>query len=97
MNTQLEKLFALHDFSPKDRYDFLQIYSLLPDFKKSRVVDYFEDIVAELNILKQELHLEQEILFGETLKNIEEKLSSIKKKKVLSSSKQEISLLKNMI
>lgn len=48
MNTQLEKLFKRHDFSQKDRYDFMQIYSLLPNFKKVRVVENFEEIVTNI-------------------------------------------------
>jgi len=30
MNTQLEKLFDTYDMSAKDRYDFTQVYNLLP-------------------------------------------------------------------
>lgn len=97
MNTQLEKLFIQYDFSQKDRYDFLQIYTLLPGHKKVRVVDHFDEIMSQLTWLRREIYAEQEILFGTALKNIEEKLSQIGKKKVLSGSRKEISLLKDMI
>ena len=63
MNTQLEKLFSEYDFSMKDRYDFMQIYSLLPSHKKVKVIESFEDIANEMNILKKELVTEQELLF----------------------------------
>lgn len=41
--------------------------------------------------------MEQEILFGKTLKNIEERLKNIQKEKINSRSQEEIAFLKNMI
>ncbi len=97
MNTQLEKLFLKHSFSRKDRYDFLQIFALLPDYKKVRVVESFDDIVSQLMLLRNEIQLEQEILFWNTLRNIEKKLSNIRKKKILAEARQNISFLKSTI
>lgn len=48
MNTQLEKLFEINDFSAKDRHDFMQIYSLLPDYKKVRVIENFDEIMSSI-------------------------------------------------
>lgn len=96
-NTQLEKLFAQHGFSLKDRHDFMQIFSLLPDHKKTRVVDNFEEIAMRMNVLKDELQVQQEILFGETLQNIEEKLEKMKKKQVISKAQADISNLKSVL
>ena len=86
MNIKLEKLFEIYQFSPKDRYDFLQIYNLLPDFKKIKVIESFEEIARKLDILRADLHLEQEILFGKALENIESKLESLHRAKILESS-----------
>jgi len=97
MNTQLEKLFEKYNFSQKDRYDFLQIYALLPSYKKVKVVEHFDEITTQIHWLRKDLYEEQEILFGETLQHIEEKLSKIIKKRVLSGTKQEISLFKKTI
>lgn len=97
MNIKLEKLFELHRFSLKDRHEFKQIYNLLPDYKKVRVIDNFDQMVSNIWSLKSELLLEQEILFWKTLKNIEEKLQNIEKKKINSRSQESIALLKNMI
>lgn len=94
MNTKLEKLFEIYDFSLKDRVDFLQIYNLLPAFKKVRVIESFEEIASKLQILKQELHTEQEILFGQTLESIASRLETLHKTKILEGSKGQRELLR---
>jgi len=48
MNTKLEKLFEQGGFSAKDRHDFMQIYSLLPNHKKVRVVENFDEIMMNI-------------------------------------------------
>lgn len=87
----------MHNFSQKDRYDFLQIYNLLPSHKKVKVVEHFDTIVAQLDILRNDLYREQEILFGESLSNIEETLSQIGKNRVVNESKSNIDLLKKTL
>lgn len=94
MNTQLEKLFTLYDVSPKDRYDFLQIYQLLPDFKKVRVIERFEDMLSQIQLLRSELQSQQQILLGETLESIESRLDMIRREKILSGSKSDIEILR---
>ncbi len=97
MNIQLEKLFEKHEFSAKDKYDFMQIYSLLPSFKKVNVVDNFQEIVASIGHLKKDMLLEQEILFGSTLKTIEERLKNMKQDNISQKTKGNIELLKNTL
>ncbi|MCD5375120.1 hypothetical protein LR010_01550 [Candidatus Gracilibacteria bacterium] len=97
MNTKLEKLFVLNDFSVKDRHDFMQIYSLLPNYKKVRVIENFDEILKRVGDLKSEILMEQEILFGNTLKNIEERLKTMQKDKINMGSRESIALLKNII
>lgn len=97
INTRLEKLFDQYNFSLKDRYDFSQIFSLLPDYKKKRVVDRFDEIVSSMQDLRGDLILQQEILFGEALENIESKLQQIQVDNVVSRSKRDISDLKNVL
>jgi hypothetical protein len=48
MNTKLEKLFEIHDFSAKDKHDFMQIYSLLPSYKQVRVIEDFDSIILSI-------------------------------------------------
>lgn len=62
MNEKLEKLFNDYQLSDKERYEFMQIYSLLPPDKKVRALERFQVIMKELEILKKELLYEQEIL-----------------------------------
>lgn len=97
MNTKLEKLFVLNDFSVKDRHDFMQIYSLLPNYKKVRVIENFDEILKRVWDLKSEILMEQEILFWNTLKNIEERLKTMQKDKINMWSRESIALLKNII
>lgn len=94
MNTQLEKLFDIHHFSAKDRYDFSQIYSLLPAEKKVRVIDHFSEVAQEMKLLREQLYIEQNILFGETIEHIESRLQRTQKEKILSGSRSHIELLR---
>ena len=77
MNTKLQKLFHQYDLSEKDRSDFLQIYNLLPWHKKIRAVERFEEIINQIDSLREDLYVEHEILFGSTLNRIETKLKKI--------------------
>lgn len=97
MNKRLEKLFEKYDLSSKDRRDFLQIYDLLPSHKKVGVMDNFENMVQNINALRDDLYLEQEILFWRTLENIENYIEKTKKKLVSSDTREAISSLKNMM
>lgn len=96
-NTKLEKLFTQYNFSLKDKHDFMQIFSLLPDYKKRRVVENFDEIAQKLSSLRDDLQVQQEILFWKTLSNIESKLEEIQKSYVQSKVKEDISLLKSML
>lgn len=97
MNTQLEKLLKKHNFSLKDRHDFLQIFSLLPNHKKVTVVENFEDIVRDLEFLWEDLRWQQDVLFGDALENIESKLEKIQKSRVVTHTQQDISVLKKSL
>ncbi len=78
MKTRLEILFDTYELSEKDRHEFLAIYTMLPSEKRIRVIENFESIMQELQEHKNDLYLEQEILFGESLRHIEETLSRLK-------------------
>lgn len=94
MNEKLEKLFEQYSLSPKERYEFMQIYSLLPPLKKVRALERFEIIMMELETLKKELLYEQETLFGHTLESIEEKIYQLKKQSLSQSVSSEVQDLK---
>lgn len=63
MNPRLEKLFESYHFSHKDRYEFLQIYNLLPAHKKVKAIENFDQIYESMELLKVGLHQQHEILF----------------------------------
>lgn len=97
MNTRLELLFEKHNFSTKDRYDFLQIYELLPAHKRVNLVENFDEIALKINQQRTDLYQEHEILFWESLSKIENKISQISKKRVVSNSRENINLLKETL
>ena len=82
MNTELKKLCKNQEFSLKDTHDFMQIYNLLPDYKKVRVIENFDEIAANISASQKKFLAEQEILFGKALKNIEERLIEVQKEKI---------------
>ena len=94
MNEKLEKLFEQYSLSPKERYEFMQIYSLLPPLKKVRALERFELIMMELETLKKELLYEQETLLWYTLESIEEKIYQLKKQSLSQSVSSEVQDLK---
>jgi hypothetical protein len=63
MNPKLAVLFEQHRFSQKDIYDFMQIYNLMPDYKKVGAIENFESIAENISTLKAEVLAEYEILF----------------------------------
>jgi len=97
MNTKLKILFEQYEFSRRDIHDFMQVYNLLPDYKKVKAIENFESIAASIGWLREDMLLEQEILFGQTLKNIEEKLQNTKQARISQDTKWDIAMLKNMI
>lgn len=97
MNPKLAALFEKYDFSRKDMYDFIQIYNLLPDYKKVWAIENFESIASNISLLKKELHTEHEILFWNTLKSIEAKILENKKKSLLEKTHAQTQVLKSMM
>lgn len=97
MNVHLEKLFLKHNLSYKDCYEIQQIYDFLPPNKRQNLIDNFDVIVWELLWLKKEIGFEQEMLLWETLKNIESKVSQMKKKQILQWTGNILSDLKKQI
>jgi hypothetical protein len=48
MNPKLEKLLETRDFSIKDKYEIIQIYSLLSTDRKVKFLENFDTIVEEI-------------------------------------------------
>lgn len=97
MNTQLEKLFDIYDFSQKDRVECRQIFTLLPTKKKIRFIEDFDSIAKVISQAQYSLHLEQEMLFGRSLQNIEQKIVLAEKMRLSGQTKSSISKLKSSL
>jgi len=97
MNIQLEKLFRNYNLEAKDRYEIRQIFEMLPDYKKARFLESFDELVTRLQTLRAELIQEQEILLGDSLKNIETRVQQIEKKRLHYTTKNNIQALKTML
>jgi hypothetical protein len=52
-----------YNFPSKDKYEFMQIYNLLPDYKRVQTLENFDSIATKILTLKQEIAFEQEIMF----------------------------------
>jgi hypothetical protein len=63
MNTKLEKLFEIYQFSDKERYEFMQIYNLLPAHKKVTALENFDRIYENMQMLREDLRQQHEVLF----------------------------------
>ena len=97
MNVILEKLFEKYNLGEKDRYEINQIYDFLTPEKKIKLVENFEGIVWHIQVLKQDMFAEQEILFGKTLQGIEERIRQAKQNQIRHNAESEISNLRKFI
>lgn len=97
MNPKLTALFEQYNFSKKDIYDFMQIYNLLPDYKKVWAIENFESIANSISILKKEVLTEHEILFWKALENIETRILENKKKSLVESTHAQMQALKSIM
>jgi len=94
MNSKLEHLFTKYKFSAKDCYEFLQIYDLLPDYKKVNTVENFQEIANSILKLQIELATEQEIMFGRTIESIEQRILARRKDQLHKNTQEEMRELK---
>jgi len=97
MNPKLAVLFEKYQFSRKDAYDFMQIYNLMPDYKKVRAIENFEIIAQNISSLKQDLLQEHEILLWKTLETIESRILKNKKKSLAQNTHRQMEHLRSMI
>jgi hypothetical protein len=62
MNTYLTRLFDKYNVSDRNKYEILQIFSLLPDDKKQNLLDNFWILAVKINRIEEELSTEKNIL-----------------------------------
>lgn len=97
MTTVLEKLFEKYNLEDKDRYEIQQIYSFLSSQKKIQLVENFENVVKHIEKLKKEMFDEQQILFDNTLQNVQQKIKQAEERRVQNNTQSEITKLRNFI
>lgn len=97
MNVRLEELFTQYHVTPKDRHEITQIYEFMSLEKRRKLIDNFEMIIANINNLRQAIWMEQEFLLGQSLRNIEEKISYMKKDRIVSETLHVLNDLKKQI
>lgn len=97
MNVRLEKLFLQHHLSYKDCYEIQQIYQFLSPTKRQNLIDNFDVIVQNIQKLKHDIGLEQEVILWEAFTEIEQTVSQIQKKQIHRSTSHTIEHLKRTI
>jgi len=97
MNIRLEKLFLENNLSQKDCYEIRQIYDFLPTKKRQNLIDNFDVIVWEITKLQKEIWFEQEVLLWKSLRNIEEKVATMRKRQISKKTEYELSGFKKQI
>jgi hypothetical protein len=96
MNIRLQKLFDTYNLQDKDRYEISQIYQILPPGKRQNLIDNFETIVGNITKLHQDIGLEQEILLGEALSDIESQIGIVHKKRITQETTNDLGQFKKM-
>jgi len=70
MNTQLQKLFDKYEISDKDCYEINQIFQIVDDEKKHKILANFELLAKKIKKIEEEIILEQSILLDNILPDI---------------------------
>ncbi|MDQ7023888.1 MAG: hypothetical protein Q9M97_10495 [Candidatus Gracilibacteria bacterium] len=70
MNTLLKSLFEKYEISEKDQYEINQIFNILNDEKKHKILASFELLAEKIKKIEEELLLEQSILLDNILPDI---------------------------
>lgn len=70
MNTYLLKLFEKYNVSEKNRYEVKQIYSVLSDDKKKKLLDRFEFLAIRLEVIEGEILIERELLLEQAAERL---------------------------
>lgn len=70
MNTLLKKLFDKYKISEKDQYEINQIFNILDDEKKHKILANFDLLAKKIKKIEEEILLEQSILLDNILPDI---------------------------
>lgn len=81
MNTKLEKLFEKYDFPLKDRFEISQIFFLLTDDKKQKLLSNFDDFAYQVMKINSDIEKEKEILIWKSVEIIKQSILKERKEK----------------
>ena len=71
MNTLLKTLFDKYKISEKDQYEINQIFMIVDDEKKQKLLANFELLVQKIQKIEEEIKLEQYILLDNIVPDIQ--------------------------
>lgn len=94
MNTLFEKLLQDSWLPEKDKHDIKQIFYLLPNEKKQRLMRNFETLSHNIEQINTDIALEQKILFENLVTDLDQILKNGKDRAIQSQVQNEILGLK---
>ena len=71
MNTLLKTLFDKYKMSEKDQYEINQIFMIVDDEKKQKLLANFELLAQKIQKIEEEIKLEQYILLDNIVPDIQ--------------------------
>lgn len=80
INTKLEKLFEKYNFSQKDRFEITQIFFLLTEDRKQKLISNFDDFAFSVLKINSDIELEKEILMENAVEKIKKSILENRKK-----------------
>lgn len=97
MNTKLEKLFEKYNFSQKDRFEITQIFFLLTEDRKQKLLSNFDNFAFQINKINSDIEIEKDILITDAVEKIKKSILNERKNKLDSEIKSKINSLKDEI
>lgn len=79
INTKLEKLFEKYNFSQKDRFEISQIFFLLTEDRKQKLISNFDDFAFSVLKINSDIALEKEILIWDAVEQIKQSILNERK------------------
>lgn len=79
INTKLEKLFEKYNFSQKDRFEISQIFFLLTEDRKQKLISNFDDFAFSVLKINSDIELEKEILIWDAVEQIKQSILNERK------------------
>lgn len=96
MNTYLIKLFDKYNISERNRYEILQIYSLLPDDKKQNLINNFAGLAGNLNKIEQDVEIQRKIILWDPVEKLKEIILENREKRAIALKKEMEELKKEL-